>query len=371
MLTKKIKIVFLISYLPKQGPVQVIFDIVKNIDFSAFDITIITFKVESENSVLAQFENLPVKIVNLNKTGKLNILASYLKLKSFVKSNEIQLVHSHCFLSLFLNNFLNNVKSVHTIHIYPGLQTVTMKGDFLGSVMNILTKQLIRHLQTPIACSESVKNELKLADGINVNYIQNGVSPLVMPTMTKHDLLESLNLNPNFKYFISVGRFSKEKNFSFLIERFMEMNLKGYKLIVLGEGILYDQIISVIDESVILPGFRYNVSDYLFAADYYISSSLTEGMPLSVLEAMSAGLPILLSDILPHKEILKKANTLDIGYIYSSDVDNDFSDKIKKLLDMNYSSLQENVVAVYSDNFSDVKMSNAYQELYLKLINEK
>ncbi|MFT5251049.1 MAG: glycosyltransferase involved in cell wall biosynthesis [Flavobacteriales bacterium] len=371
MFTKKIKIAFLISYLPKQGPVQVIFDIVKNIDFSAFDVTIITFKGESENSVLGQFKNLPVKIVNLNKTGKLNILDSYRKLKLFIKTNKIKIVHSHCFSSLVLNKFLNDAKSVHTIHIYPGLQTIAMKGYFIGSVMNFLTKQLIRSLESPIACSDSVKNELKLGDGIMVNYIQNGVSPLVRPTMTKSDLLKSLNLNPNFKYFISVGRFSKEKNFSFLIERFMQMNLKDYKLIVLGEGPLYKQMVSVIDESIILPGFRDNVSDYLFAADYYISSSLTEGMPLSVLEAMSAGLPLLLSDILPHKEILKKASTRDVGFTYSCDIDNDFNDKIKKILDMNYSSLQENVVSVYNDNFSDVKMSNAYQELYSKLISER
>ena len=38
-------------------------------------------------------------------------------------------------------------------------------------------------------------------------------------------------------------------------------------------------------------------NNYLRAADYYVSASRTEGMPLGVLEAMAEGLPLLLSDI--------------------------------------------------------------------------
>ena len=368
---KKVKIVVLISFLPKQGPVQVVFDTIKNIDFSIFDVSIVTFKKEYKNSIMEHFENLPIKIVKLNETGKLNILNSYQELKIFVINNQIEIVHSHCFTSLLLNKFLKNVKSVHTIHIYPGLQNVAMKGYLIGNIMNAFTKWLIKQIQTPIACSESVRDALQIEDAIKVGCIQNGVSSLVKPDISKHDLKKNLNLDPNFKYFISVGRFSKEKNFTFLVEHFMKLNLIGCKLIILGEGILYNQVASVVDESVILPGFKHNVSDYLFASDYYISSSLTEGMPLSVLEAMSAGLPILLSNIQPHKEIFKKTGNKEIGFTYNFDNETDFENKTNKLLTKDYSFLQENVIAIYNDWFSAEKMSKEYQKQYLSLTNKK
>lgn len=366
-----IKVALLISYLPKQGPVQVVFDTIKNIDFSLFEVTLVTLKKENENSILEQFKNFPVNIVMLNEFGKLNLLDCFSELKSYITSNDIQIVHSHCFISLLLNKFIKNVYNVHTIHIYPGIQSKAMKGYIVGSIMNILTKWLIKRIQLPIACSESVRDTLLSKDSIKVECIQNGVSPLVIIDVSKQELKKRLNLNSDFKYFISVGRFSKEKNFSFLAEHFMQLNLKGYKLIILGEGIMYNQIASAIDESIILPGFTHNVSDYLFASDYYISSSLTEGMPLSVLEAMSAGLPILLSNIQPHQEIFTKAGDKEIGLAYSLVKENDFNDKVKEILMKDYSNLQENVITAYNDNFSAKKMSIEYQKHYLKLLNEK
>lgn len=362
------KIMFLISHLPKEGPVQVVLDIVKNIDFSYFDVTIVTFKKENENSIYDHFEKLPVKIVYLNESGRFNLFSCYRKLKAIVSSENIKLVHSHCFSSLLLNSFVSNVANIHTIHVYPSIQNIAMKGVFVGGLMNVLTKLLIKHIQVAIACSESVRDEFFLKDSLKVDCIQNGVTPLLKTNASKKELKQFLNLDPNFKYFISVGRFSAEKNFSFLVDCFRKLKLKGYKLIILGEGKLFNQISNIDDESIILPGFKNNVKDYLFSSDYYVSSSLTEGLPLSVLEAMSAGLPILLSDIKPHEEVFLKAGFKEIGLAFSCAVTNDFSVKLNELLSKNYISLSENVLSTFNDNFSAKKMSDLYQQKYISLI---
>ena len=73
-------------------------------------------------------------------------------------------------------------------------------------------------------------------------------------------------------------------------------------LVVLGAGSCEDAIKGQIRElglsgSVRLLGLRDDVADVLGAADIFVSSSAWEGMPLSILEAMSAGLPVVATDV--------------------------------------------------------------------------
>jgi glycosyltransferase involved in cell wall biosynthesis len=362
----KIKIAFLISHLPKEGPVQVIYDIVFNIDFSKFDVFIITLKKEGENSLLKQFEKLPIRILASNNTRKCNFIESLRGLKFILKSNDIQILHSHCFRSLLLNSLLNNVvKTIHTIHIYPGIQSKAMNGFLIGSIINFFSKLLIRKINIPVACSNDIRDNLKKNDNIHVLCVPNGVGQLCKPTVTKDYLKKNLNLDTNFQYFISVGRFSKEKNFLFLVEEFLKLDLKCFKLIILGEGILYEEIANIVNESIILPGFKNNVNDYLFASDFYVSTSLTEGMPLSVLEAMSVGLPLILSNIGPHEEIFSNSENKDIGFVYNSSNNIDFKNKIESIIKLDYSTLSKNVISAYENYFNANKMSSGYQNIYI------
>jgi glycosyltransferase involved in cell wall biosynthesis len=366
----RIKVLYIISSLSKQGPVQVLYNILVNLDFLKFEVTLITLKKEQENSILMQFSALPITIISFEGINKFNFIKLNHQLRIFLKMNNINVVHSNCTRSLILNYFATCfVKKIHTIHIYPGLQSKAMHGPLMGNLINILTKQLIKRIEYPIACSESLKESLYQKDNIQVRCIQNGVLSVGEQNIPRDELKRELNLDPNIKYFISIGRFSKEKNFSFLVNSFKNLRLKGYKLIILGDGILYNEISIASDDSIILPGFKSNVYDYLLASDYYISASLTEGMPLSVLEAMSLGLPIILSEILPHKEILTKAGNKIIGVIFNYTVKNDLKDKIESLIIMNYSQLKKNTISVFNMNFRADKMSLEYQKLYINAVN--
>lgn len=365
----KIKIAYLISSLSKQGPVQVLYDIVANLDYSKFEIVIITLKKELNNSLLKQFEILPIKIITLTTPNKYNLFRLCRELKKIILLNKIHILHSHCFRSLLLNSYLSsNIKSIHTIHIYPGIQSIAMNGFLVGKLINYLTKKAIKRIDYPIACSICVKDELRIKDKIKVGFIQNGVSCAKVTDFSKDELKIKLNLDPQIKYFISVGRFSKEKNFKFLISVFKKLRMNDFKLLILGNGNLYDELLNIADDTIILPGFKTNVSDYLNACDYYISSSLTEGMPLSVLEAMSVGLPLLLSDIPPHKEIFECSDKM-IGVLFTNEQEKDLEKKIKALIEIQDYQLRENVLLTYNDKFSAIRMSNKYQEKYIDAID--
>ncbi len=362
MTQKKIKIAYIISSLIKQGPVQVLFDIIRYFDFTIYDVRIITLKKENTNSLIKLFNTLPVSIVNIKSTNKYNILSFSKKIKEYLENEKIQIIHSHCFRSLMLAYYLRNkVKTFHTIHNYPGLLSETMNGYFKGRLINYLKKFAIKRVFMPIACSQSVALDLKMKDKISVRVITNGISPRT-EFKDQKKMQKELNLDYNFKYFISLGRFSPEKNFELLVKAFIEANIPNTKLILLGDGKTMDSVKEISNDKILLMGFKQNVNDYLNAADYYLSTSLTEGMPLSVLEALAHGLPVALSDIPPHQEILNKGK--NIGYLFPINNAQETAKAIKSLFDSDYQELQNNSKSIFSKYFTAERMSREYQNLY-------
>ena len=99
--------------------------------------------------------------------------------------------------------------------------------------------------------------------------------------------------------FVAVGRLMSQKNYPLMINAFAEafqIN-NNIRLDILGEGELREELTCLISNQLLenvvqLKGNVPNVKDYLQGADCFLMSSDYEGLPLSVLEAMSCGLSI-------------------------------------------------------------------------------
>jgi glycosyltransferase involved in cell wall biosynthesis len=108
---------------------------------------------------------------------------------------------------------------------------------------------------------------------------------------------------------ISVGRFVEAKNHRFLIDLLSQLP-ENITLTLVGDGPLRQQVAGWVSDArlshrVRLTGLlpREEVYNELRQADVLVSSSLWEGLPIAALEAMTVGLPVILSDIQPHGEI--------------------------------------------------------------------
>ena len=173
-----------------------------------------------------------------------------------------------------------------------------------------------------------------------------------------------MGLDPTFKYLVSVGRLSSEKNFIKLIDLFLSANMNGYKLIIVGDGPLEKELKGIANEDILIVGFKSNFEEYIFASDYYISTSLTEGMPLSVLVAMETSTPLILSNIPAHEEIFN--NALKEGLTIGSLIDiTNYSVNLNKVINsIDFNLCKENVKSIYKNNYSPFKMASLYNGLY-------
>lgn len=151
-------------------------------------------------------------------------------------------------------------------------------------------------------------------------YLPNGVN---LPNKSKRiDYLLSLSLEPNM-YILSVGRITQEKGFDYLIDAFRSLNLSDYKLVIAGNMDHQHAYVKKLYEKgagndVVFTGFveGEKLSQLYSCAALFVLPSYNEGFPLVLLEAMSYGLPILLSDIQANQQVkLQNVNYFKVGNV--------------------------------------------------------
>ena len=96
--------------------------------------------------------------------------------------------------------------------------------------------------------------------------------------------------------------------------------------------------------------------------DVFMLISDSEGLPISAIEAMSAGLPLILSNVGGCPELIK-----DNGVLVNNDIDS-ITKAIQEIKN-NYTSCKQNTIAFYNSNFNLNNVKNKYMDLYKSLIN--
>jgi glycosyltransferase involved in cell wall biosynthesis len=129
---------------------------------------------------------------------------------------------------------------------------------------------------------------------------------------------ESIEIN--FEYIIGVGQMETEvKQFDKLITAYSNSQLpdQNIHLVLLGEGIKRKEYIQLakqnnISDKVHFLGFQKNPYPYIKRAKFFVLSSLNEGMPNAILEALACGIPVVSFDCLsgPSEMITNKSNGL-------------------------------------------------------------
>jgi glycosyltransferase involved in cell wall biosynthesis len=174
-----------------------------------------------------------------------------------------------------------------------------------------------------IVISEVIKNILaEKYYRTDTNLIYNGVAiPNLSPSL---DYIELLGLKPR-KYVFTLGRFVEEKGFDLLIRAFNDLNQSEYQLVIAGDAdheAPYSRNLKKLASinNVILTGFvkGEELRQLFNNARLFVLPSSHEGLPISLLEAMSYKLPVLVSDIPANRQLSLPDGT----YFISGDEDN-------------------------------------------------
>jgi|GEM_PF-4968574 len=202
--------------------------------------------------------------------------------------------------------------------------------------LNQLTKRLFQELSRANSYFYTVSNDnriqLALSTGIDLDSIrvfynsrdvENQYADLTSNEykLSRLELLEELGLPLNSFLSVSVGRFSHQKNFSDILTAFASVHkqLPNYYHLFLGEGELKDGYQEIagnlgIANKLKFLGYRNDVKRFLALSDLFISTSIYEGLALSILEAAQFDCPIIAADSSSAREIIP---TSDYGLLYN------------------------------------------------------
>ena len=172
----------------------------------------------------------------------------------------------------------------------------------------LLDRFMLFRTQAVVLVNEGMKAELgrALRGAGRVHVIPNGVDVSNIEACARADLPAEITsfLQDHSPVVLGVGRLSGEKGFDRLIEAFAVLRKQHVEagLLIVGEGKLRKELEALVrrhslERSVLMPGYYENVPALMARSSALAIPSRTEGLPITILEAMATGLPIIASAV--------------------------------------------------------------------------
>jgi len=165
-----------------------------------------------------------------------------------------------------------------------------------------------------VTVSNANKEKLIQINGVSeekIHVIYNTVGYEESPRAKDVDLRNVYNIKAEEIVIGTICQINRQKGLPFLVEAFVPIcEAYNVKAVIAGDGPSRDEIRQLVkqkglSEKIIMPGYVHNVSDHLKLFDIYVMSSIYEGFPIALVEAISHGLPVVATNIDGCKEAIE------------------------------------------------------------------
>ncbi|OEU54017.1 MAG: hypothetical protein BA862_14315 [Desulfobulbaceae bacterium S3730MH12] len=247
-----------------------------------------------------------------------------LKMLKFARKEGVDILHSHGYKGNILFGLMP--KRIRRIPMVTTIHGWTSTGNGFGRMRlyEWLDSKSLRLMDTVVLVSEAMKSHsrLRCLNQSRVHVIHNGI-PIQdhahphLPTFPPSD---AADLDPHILSFCrggytigAIGRLSTEKGYRYLIEALVLLIDEGIdaQLVIMGEGYERDYLKGLVAQfeltnRVMLSGYREDAKQYLPYFNVFVISSLTEGLPITLLEAMHARTPVVATEVGGIPEVLEQ-----------------------------------------------------------------
>lgn len=294
------------------------------------------------------------------------------------RQENVQVIHCHGYkaniLMSLLPRSLRKLPYVSTLHGWTSIMRYSKMSAYAWADV-WLAKRADRVV---VVCEAMMRDARVVTAGLKPVVVRNGIqgNDEVIGTEKPWQQLRR-DLTGRGLVLGTIGRLSAEKGFDILLWAFAKIIEKGYhaSLVVVGEGQdrLRLQEISRqkgIADRVVFTGYLDQADSYMKAFDLFVMASLTEGLPITLLEAMWAGIPIVATRVGGIPEALDYGRC---GILVSPGDANDLAKGIIVLAD----SVETRVQLARSgkervqQEFSAAKMAHGYRKIYEQILNSK
>lgn len=354
---KKIKVLHIIPSLVNGGAERLLIDIIKHTNLEKFSPLVLVFKTKGD--LYEEMAATGVPLFAYTKKYKIDF-KNFLKIYQTIKNEKPDIVHTH------LGGDIYGRLAAHWLKVPVIISTehnLNKKEHWLVTKAKQWTAPWANVI---IAVSEAVKRDASKrynVDPTRFTVIYNGIDT------NRYKITQRKDDNDIFTIG-AAGRFVEQKGFKYLIEAIKKLVEKDRQIqcIIKGDGYLREDLEKCIkqyklESVVLLPGTDSNLSDYYSTLDVFVIPSIWEGLGLVALEAGTAGVPLIASNIDGLKEIIEDG--VD-GLLVPVEDSRALADRIMYVMDNPDQSqmLANHLQAKVREKFSIESMVKQYEILY-------
>ncbi len=378
--------VVIISETIMDGVGKHIVDVVSHLDLSAFELTII----HSSKRLDYRFYEMKEKLIDVVDFFEVNELIreihpvldskAFMQIYKILKRVHPDIVHCHSSKAGVVGRLAARCLGVNRIFYTPhayAAQNRTLS-DRKKKLYLLAEKWLERFATTAVLNVSEGERTFALENGIGteskLRVLYNSVEPALVKEEEKQSIKEAIagefGLSSNKIVIGTVARLYTQKNpFEFLeiAKRVCDKNSDAV-FAWIGEGEFLESAREWVKERelvdrILFLGHRKGIEKYHMWFDIYLTSALYEGLPYTLIEALSASTPIVASDVIGNNELVIHEKT---GYLYSLGECDKAVMYLQKLIET--PTLREEMGneghALFKEKFDLDKMIQQYVELY-------
>lgn len=363
------KVMQITHSLAMGGLQQVLLNLCRHIDRSMFDISVVCLK---ELGVFAKkLHELDIEVILIPHTKRTDYF-TFVKLAHILREKKIDIIHTHNtqpFIDGTLAALLAGVKTVvHTDHsrVFPDKPRYMVAERVLSNfaykiigVSDTVVNNLMHYEKIPKGRMLTIHNGINAEDyELSVN-IKNTRRELGL-----YDSSPVLGIS---------SRLSHLKGISYLLKSMCDIRRvhKNVMLLIIGDGperkqLEQETIALGLQKQVLFLGERENIQPFFKIFDIFVLPSLSEGMPICLLEAMASGCPIVTTKVGGVPEMIENGKN---GLLVNPANSEDLSKAILSLLENE--SLRHSLAIegkrIVRERFCALKMAKTYEQIYLRM----
>ena len=374
MIKKRIKICHL-QLLPLMSGVQrSMLDVLKALDRSRYDIFVIC---KEQGDLTNELDRLGMRYLLIpslvREIDLLRDMQSFIQLYRMFRKYKFDIVHTHSSKTGFLGRFaarLAGVQSVfHTVHGFPfhefSGRPKRLFYSFFEKIGAFFSNVVIfvNHEERQYAIREKLVPENKsvtIYNGVRFDSVDQ-----ILKKDLKNRLREKWNIDPSAFVVGYFGRLWAQKDPDTLLDIIKNCRNKPITFFIAGDGPKFKDFKQEAQKNkrLILAGWVSEPYDIYPLVDIVILPSLWEGLPMSLVEAMAFGKPIIASNIKGNRECVRHAEN---GYLCIPKKSDQFVDAILKLYNDNdnFNSQVNRSFELSRLLFDSIKNNNTLLQLY-------
>lgn len=358
------RIMQIIYSLSSGGAEKFVVDLSNELAERGHDVVLCILRDDSGNFIFnKQFLNSNVRFYSM-KLDKGFSISKYQKVKKYIMTEMPDVVHCHLNVIPYIYEialFNKEILFIHTLH------NVASNTGGVG-VQYYLNRFFYKHnIIHPICISKLCQKSFKSYYNLNnAPYINNGravvdVSPKYRAVSNEVD---SYKISKTTPVFIHVARFSPQKNQQLLVDSFnkLDSEMIDFTLLIIGNG--YDceegkRLQFTACNKIHFLGEKDNVIDYLKCSDAFCLTSLYEGLPISLLEALSCGVTPICTPVGGISDVIVDSV---YGYLSVGHNVDEYCKAIRRF--MKHPLPSQRLIGYFNENYSMEICAKKYEDIY-------